>query len=78
MLQAKSFIVVGQTVTRNGQDEKDIADKVDAVINGYLSGTDGKVVQIVNSVQFGMSDRVFVTIVMDVDIPEPIKPAKKK
>jgi len=87
MLKTKSFIVVGETLTRNGKPEKNIAEKIDKAINEYLAGLgDAKYVDLKTNVQIGTTnDNGFITIITDgpdkpkavVDSEEPVIRKKK-
>lgn len=76
MLEAKSFIVTGQTLHKNGAYEKDIATKVDLAINSFLNG--GKYVDLKIDTkitpQVG-TDVAFITIIREVEDrkPEPME-----
>ncbi len=71
MLVSKSFLVVGNTTHRDGAPHKDIAEKVDAEINAFLSdlkNSGGKLVDLKPNVQIGtMTDTAFITIIIEVD-----------
>lgn len=68
MLVSKSFLIVGETIHRNGRPEKNIAEKVDAAINSFLEGLDGTLVDIKPNVQIGTTqDNAFITIIVEVE-----------
>lgn len=64
MLQVKSFIVKGDTVTRNGHQEKSLGLAVDKEVNEFLSNLDGELVDIKIEVSFfgASGDYAFVTV----------------
>lgn len=64
MLQTKSFIVQGSTVTKNGVKVKDLGEKVDAAVNSFLAGLEGEFVDVkINTEFIGASgDYAFVTV----------------
>lgn len=75
MLKSKSFIVVGETVHKNGEATKNIAEKVDKAINSFLSSSDGKYVDLKIDTKIEPSvgtDVAFITVVVD----EPEKKGK--
>lgn len=73
MLQVKSFIVTGSTVTRNGVRERDLAINVDGKVNDFLATLDGELVDIkINTEFIGASgDFAFVTVLFKADKPVP-------
>jgi len=65
MLKAKSFIVVGNTVTKNGVRVRDLAEQVDVKINEFLGtvAEDALVDVKINTQIVGASgDYAFVTL----------------
>jgi len=64
MLKVKSFLVVGQTITKNGTRIKDLAESVDKQVNAFLATLDGELVDYkINTELSGPSgDYAFVTI----------------
>lgn len=69
MLISKSFIVTGDTTTRDGLPSKDIGSKVDKALNSYLAENEGDLVDLQVNAQINSSgqDVVFLTIVLKVD-----------
>jgi hypothetical protein len=60
--------VIGETKTLNGKRVKDIAEKMDAAINGFLSTVKGKFVDIKPNVQItNGEDIAFVTVIVDLE-----------
>ena len=79
MSQVKSFVVNGETTTRNGKKEKNIASNVDAVINEFISGV--KVVDIKTCIDFGtagIGDWALVTILYEGEPAQPKKVGRPK
>lgn len=64
MIQVKSFIVKGETTTRNGVKIKDIADNVDREVNKFLENLEGELVDIKLNTEFvgASGDYCFVTV----------------
>jgi hypothetical protein len=76
MLQTKSFIVIGNTTTKNGVKVKDLAENVDRDLNSFLEGLSdrgGKLVDVkINTEFIGASgDYAFVTVLFEIDKPAP-------
>lgn len=70
MLISKSFLVIGSTTTKDGKKHKDIAEKVDAAINSFLSTIDGKYIDLKPNVQLtnGIGEDIaFITVIVEVD-----------
>lgn len=77
MKQVKSFIVKGDTVTRNGVQERSIAKNVDVQLNSLLEGLDGTLVDVKITPQFmgASGDIAFVTVIYEA--PDKPKSSKK-
>jgi len=79
MLVSKSFLIIGNTTHRDGGPHKDIAEKVDAAINAFLSNLDGKLVDLKPNVQITSSvDTAFITVIVDVEKKEVEKKEESK
>ena len=83
MIQTKSFIVEGNTVTLNGKRTKDIAQKVDTQMNDFLRGLKGKLVDVKITPMFqgASGDYAFITVLYepgDAEVKEMEKEEKNK
>ena len=81
MLVSKSFIVTGETIHRNGQAEKNIAQKVDTVINAFLSQAGARYIDLKTDVKVtpGVgTDVAFVTVILDIEPKKDFEPIPEK
>jgi hypothetical protein len=81
MLKVKSLMVFGDTVTRNGVKEKDLANKVDRAINDILAGLEGELVDVkINTQIVGASagDNAFVTLIYRAEEQAQRHPVEEK
>lgn len=78
MIQVKSFIVQGNTTTKNGVRIKDLGENVDRELNQFLAGLEGELVNVkINTEFIGASgDYAFVTVLYKADKAVPSKTKK--
>lgn len=68
MITSKTFVVTGDTKTRNGQSVKDLGDNIDKTVNAYLAKNPGMKVEkiTINAQITGTRDMALVNLLGEV------------